>query len=145
MAPLARLAQLRSQLRSPLPDGDGSAAPSPSPSGPSPAPAAGKDGVVRWGIMGTANIANTLLGAIRDAPNAETLGIASRSIESVRPLPPCSAHTPRPPLALRPGASQATKWGEERGIPKAYGSYQEMLEDDEIDAVYVPLPTSLHL
>lgn len=94
----------------------------------------------------SANIANTLVKAIADAPNAVTLGIASRSIES------------------------AKRWGAERAVPKAYGSYralafvlavslsrhsqqlknppwraEEMLEDDEIDAVYIPLPTSLHL
>ena len=49
----------------------------------------------------SANIANTLIKAIADAPNAVTLGIASRSIES------------------------ATAWGAERGVPKAYGSYRE--------------------
>ena len=30
------------------------------------------------------------------------------------------------------------------GIPKAYGSYQEMLDDPDIDAIYNPLPNSLH-
>ena len=50
----------------------------------------------------SANIANTLLQAIADAPNSTTLGIASRSLES------------------------ATKWGEERGIPKAYGTYRAL-------------------
>jgi predicted dehydrogenase len=77
--------------------------------------------VVRWGIMGTATIADSVQQAMRDAPSAEPVAIASRSLE------------------------KAKTWGDERGIPKAYGSYGELLADDEIDAVYIPLPTTMHL
>jgi predicted dehydrogenase len=72
----------------------------------------------------SANIANTLLKAIADAPNAVTLGIASRTIES------------------------ATKWGAERKIPKAYGTYREpestpQCLDWMIASVASPHPSSL--
>ena len=77
--------------------------------------------VVRWGIMGTATIADSVQQAMRDASSAEPVAIASRSLE------------------------KAKTWGDERGIPKAYGSYGELLADDEIDAVYIPLPTTMHL
>jgi predicted dehydrogenase len=40
--------------------------------------------------------------------------------------------------------SRAQKFSRRFGIPRAYGSYSELLADDEIDAVYVPLPPSLH-
>ena len=36
------------------------------------------------------------------------------------------------------------KFADELGIPKAYGSYEELLNDPEIDAVYIPLPNHLH-
>ena len=41
--------------------------------------------------------------------------------------------------------AQAEAAARELGIPKAYGSYEEMLADPEIDAVYNPLPNHLHL
>ena len=39
----------------------------------------------------------------------------------------------------------AKKWAKELGIPKAYGSYEELLADREIEAVYNPLPNHLHV
>ena len=39
----------------------------------------------------------------------------------------------------------AKAWAEKLGIPKAYGSYEEMLADPEIEAVYNPLPNHLHV
>lgn len=71
--------------------------------------------------MGTATIADSVHQAMCDAPSAEPVGIASRTLEKAR------------------------AWADERGIPKAFASYSELLEDDEIDAVYIPLPTTLHL
>lgn len=75
---------------------------------------------LRWGILGVALINERLLPAFRKASNAELVGIASRS---------------------RDKAEQAAKAG---NIPKAFGSYDEMLADPGIDAVYNPLPNTLH-
>lgn len=77
--------------------------------------------IIRWGVMGTANIADVVLPALAAAPGCEVLACASRTTE------------------------KATAWAAERNIPRAYGSYQELLEDADIDAVYIPLPTILHL
>lgn len=77
---------------------------------------------VRWGILGTASIARRqAIPAMRSSPYARAQAIASRSPERARQL------------AL------------ENGIPRAYGSYQELVEADDVDAVYIPLPNHLHL
>lgn len=75
---------------------------------------------VRWGIISTANIAQTqLIPAIFRSDNAEAAAIASRS-NKVQ------------------GVAAALN------IPKSYESYEELLDDPEIDAVYIPLPNHLH-
>lgn len=75
---------------------------------------------LRWGILGVANINNRLLPAFAKASNAELRAIASRSREK---------------------AEQAARAA---NIPIAYGSYQALLDDPQIDAVYIPLPNALH-
>ncbi len=75
---------------------------------------------LRWGILGVAKINERLLPCFAKAANAELSGIASRS------------------LAKAQAAASAA------GIPKAYGSYQALLDDPDIDAVYNPLPNTLH-
>lgn len=75
---------------------------------------------VHWGIMGTADISAKVCRAIRLAKGAEVRAIASREID------------------------RAQVWAGEHGVEMAYGSYQSLLDDDEIDAVYIPLPPSLH-
>jgi D-xylose 1-dehydrogenase (NADP+, D-xylono-1,5-lactone-forming) len=75
---------------------------------------------VKWGILSTANIAQTqLIPAIKGAKNAEVVAIASRG-------------------------EKAIEVAERLQIPKAYTSYEELLDDQEIDAVYIPLPNLLH-
>ncbi|EPR27561.1 MULTISPECIES: Gfo/Idh/MocA family protein [Geobacillus] len=75
---------------------------------------------VRFGIMSTAAIAkDVMIPAIRRADYAEVVAIASESGK----------------------AKQAAK---ELGIPKAYDSYDQLLDDPDVDAVYIPLPNSLH-
>src|SRR6267154_1547367 len=77
---------------------------------------------VRWGVLGTANIATgKVIPAMRRGSFAEVVAIASRDLEKVR----------RFAAALK--------------IPKAYGSYEELLADPEIEAVYNPLPNHLHV
>lgn len=75
---------------------------------------------VRWGIMGTADIAGKLVEAMKAARNADVVAVASRSQQ------------------------RAEEWAKEQGIERAYGSYDSMLSDSEIDAVYIPLPPSMH-
>ncbi|MED3668871.1 Gfo/Idh/MocA family oxidoreductase [Geobacillus kaustophilus] len=75
---------------------------------------------VRFGIMSTAAIAKyVMIPAIRRTDHAEVVAIVSESRK----------------------ASEAAR---ELGIPKAYDHYGQLLDDPDIDAVYIPLPNSLH-
>jgi xylose dehydrogenase (NAD/NADP) len=75
---------------------------------------------LRWGILGVAKINDRLIPGFKKANNAELRAIASRSIEKAR------------------SAAKAA------GIPVAHGSYEALLDDPSIDAVYIPLPNHLH-
>src|SRR5437667_12191414 len=75
---------------------------------------------VRWGILGVAGINKRLLPAFAKAANADLQAIASRSLH------------------------QAQAAATAAGIPTAFGSYEALLDDPGIDAVYIPLPNSLH-
>jgi xylose dehydrogenase (NAD/NADP) len=77
---------------------------------------------LRWGVLGAAWIADrALLPALREAEGSELLAIASRDPSRAREL------------AVR------------HGIPRVHADYAALLGDPEVDAVYVPLPNSLHL
>lgn len=75
---------------------------------------------VRFGVLGTAKIATKVGQAIKEAASAELAGIGSRDINT------------------------AKAWGIRHGAPQAFGSYQDVLVNESIDAVYIPLPPSLH-
>lgn len=77
---------------------------------------------IRWGIISTANIgvAKVIPGMLK-SDQLEVAAISSRTLKPAR------------------------EWAEKLGIPKAYGSYEEMLADPDIDAVYNPLPNHLHV
>jgi len=75
---------------------------------------------LQWGLLSTARIAQRLLPAIRAVERAKLRAIASRS------------------------QTQAEAYAAEWGIPRAYGSYEALLDDPGIDVVYIPLPNSLH-
>jgi predicted dehydrogenase len=77
---------------------------------------------LRWGVMSTAKIAvkKVMPGIVKTA-NGELTAVASRSLEA------------------------ANEVADAFHIPHRYGSYLELLESDEIDAVYIPLPNDLHL
>ncbi|HPB59720.1 MAG TPA: Gfo/Idh/MocA family oxidoreductase [Candidatus Saccharicenans sp.] len=76
---------------------------------------------IRWGILGCAAIAEkSLIPALKNASGTELLAIASRS------------------------ATKARDWAEKFSLPKSYGSYEDLLADKEIEAVYIPLPNHLH-
>jgi predicted dehydrogenase len=77
---------------------------------------------IRWGVLGVARIAvNRVIPAMQAGEWSEVSGIASRDL----------------------GRAQAA--ARDLGIPRAYGSYEEMLADPEIDAIYNALPNHLHL
>jgi predicted dehydrogenase len=77
---------------------------------------------VRWGVLGVANIAvKKVIPAMQAGELCEITAIASRD------------------------HAKAETAAKQLDIPKAYGSYEEMLADPEIDAVYNPLPNHLHL
>jgi predicted dehydrogenase len=75
---------------------------------------------LRWGLLSTARINRRLIPAIRRARRAELVAAASRTQESA--------------------GAYAAEWK----IPRALNSYQALLEDPGVDAVYISLPNSLH-
>jgi predicted dehydrogenase len=75
---------------------------------------------LRWGILGVAMINDRLLPAFARAEHADLRAIASRDL-------------------VKAQAAAATA-----GIPTAHGSYEALLNDPDIDAVYIPLPNTLH-
>lgn len=84
------------------------------------------DSICRFGILGTAGIARKNWKAMRLAGNSSVTAVASRSVENAqRFISQCSAEVPQ------------------QQPPQAFGCYQEMLDSDLIDAVYIPLPTAL--
>ncbi|XP_015956642.1 uncharacterized oxidoreductase At4g09670 [Arachis duranensis] len=83
-----------------------------------------KPETVRFAIMGCAHIARKVARAIALAPNATLCAVASRSLQ------------------------KAQTFAAQNALPDTvalYGSYQELLDDPTVDAVYLPLPTSLHV
>ena len=79
-------------------------------------------GKVRWGVLSTAKIAVTkVIPAMQRSPWCEITAIASRDL------------------------SRAKDAARDLHIPRAYGSYEELLADETIEAVYNPLPNHLHV
>ena len=77
---------------------------------------------IRWGVLGVAKIAvEKVIPAMQQGEFAEVAAIASRD------------------------AARAASAAESLGIAKSYGSYEELLADPDIDAVYNPLPNHLHV
>lgn len=84
----------------------------------------GENSPVRFGILGCAEIARKLCRAIDLSPNSILHAISSRSIEKAKEF------------SIKNSLSD---------LVKVYGSYEDVLDDPFVDAVYLPLPTSLHL
>ena len=76
---------------------------------------------VKWGVLGTANIAweHTLSG-MKDSYNCELYAIAGRDLDKTK------------------------QFQNTFGFEKAYYSYEELLNDEQVEAVYIPLPNQLH-
>src|SRR4051794_31324850 len=82
----------------------------------------GRTRKIRWGVLGVARIATQkVIPATQHSQYSEVVAIASRDETKAR-------------------AAAA-----ELGIPRAYGSYEALLADPDIDAIYNPLPNHLHL
>jgi predicted dehydrogenase len=77
---------------------------------------------VKWGIISTASIGvSKVIPGMMKSKQLDVVAISSRDLNT------------------------AKKWAKKLGIPKAYGSYEEMLADPDIEAVYNPLPNHLHV
>ncbi|GAA4391343.1 Gfo/Idh/MocA family protein [Tsukamurella soli] len=74
----------------------------------------------RWGMLSTADIGRTVAAALRSSQTAELVAVAGRH------------------------GAKAAAFAAELGIPTSYGCYDALLADDSIDAVYIPLPNTLH-
>lgn len=79
------------------------------------------DRKIKWGVISTANIGRRAVNpAIQAATNGELIAVASRDEQTARDF--------------------AGQWK----IPRHYGSYADLLDDADVDAVYIPLPNSMH-
>src|SRR5499433_2787865 len=77
---------------------------------------------VRWGVLGVAKIAvEKVIPAMQAGANCQVTAIGSRDFRKAKTA------------------------AEQLSIPKSYGSYEEVLADDEVDAIYNPLPNHLHV
>jgi D-xylose 1-dehydrogenase (NADP+, D-xylono-1,5-lactone-forming) len=76
---------------------------------------------VSFGFLSTAKINDLLLQAARDSDRVRILAVASRD------------------------EARAEAYARANGIERAYGAYEELLSDEDIEAVYVPLPNSMHV
>jgi predicted dehydrogenase len=77
--------------------------------------------IYNWAILGCGHIAEKFATELADLPNAKRYAAASRNIEN------------------------AENFANEFGFEKAYGSYQKMVEDPNVDVVYIATPHTFHL
>jgi xylose dehydrogenase (NAD/NADP) len=75
---------------------------------------------VKWGIVSTADINRKVIPGAKASQQVDLVGVASRTQE------------------------RADAYAQEWGIPRAYGSYDALLADSEIEAVYISLPNTMH-
>jgi len=76
--------------------------------------------IIRWGILATGKIAHKFAKDLSILEDARIVAVGSRSID------------------------KAKEFAQEYGIPKAYGSYEELAKDPEVDIIYVATPHSAH-
>jgi predicted dehydrogenase len=74
---------------------------------------------MRFGILSAANIANKVVDAMHQSPYVTPVAVAARSLD------------------------KAKEFALKNNVPKSYGSYEELIQDPEIDAIYLPIPTTL--
>ena len=75
---------------------------------------------LRWGILSTARISEEVIPGLQTSSLNSLTGVASRDL------------------------AKAQRFAGRHGIDRAYGSYEDLLADDTIDCVYIPLPNKLH-
>ena len=76
--------------------------------------------MLRWGLMSTARINLALLPALRECTRAEAVAVASRDVD------------------------RADAFAARHGLATAYGSYEALLDDPDVDVVYNSLPNRMH-
>jgi xylose dehydrogenase (NAD/NADP) len=76
---------------------------------------------VQWGVLSTARINAKFLAGVAQSDECDVLAVASRDPE------------------------RAAGYARENGIERAYGNYEQLLDDPEVEAVYISLPNSLHV
>jgi predicted dehydrogenase len=76
---------------------------------------------VKWGILSTADINRRVLPGATSSPQVELVAVGSRD------------------------KAKADAFAKHWEIPRAYGSYEELLADPEVEALYIPLPNTLHV
>ena len=79
------------------------------------------DGAVRWAILSTARINDKLLAGAREADGVEVVAVGSRD------------------------RARGEEFADRHGIGRVHGSYEELLADGDVEAVYIPLPNSMHV
>ncbi len=77
--------------------------------------------MTKWGIISTAHINRLVLAGARESDEVDVVAVASRE------------------------QARAEAYARENGIERAYGSYDALLADPDVDAVYISLPNSLHV
>ena len=75
---------------------------------------------LNWALLSTARINERLIPEIRKSKNSQLMAVASRDIK------------------------KSENYAKKHNIQKAYGSYEDLLEDKDIDVVYISLPNHLH-
>jgi predicted dehydrogenase len=75
---------------------------------------------VKWGILSTADINKKLLAGAAETDDVEVVAVGSRTLE------------------------RAEEFAQAWDIPRAYGTYEELLADPEVEAIYNPLPNTMH-
>jgi xylose dehydrogenase (NAD/NADP) len=78
-------------------------------------------GAVRWGVVSTARINDKVLAGARDAAGVDVVAVGSRD------------------------RARGEEFAARHGIGRVHGSYEELLADPDVEAVYIPLPNSLHV
>jgi D-xylose 1-dehydrogenase (NADP+, D-xylono-1,5-lactone-forming) len=76
---------------------------------------------VAWGLLSTARINERIIEAAKESDRAHVLAVASRD------------------------AARAEAYAREHGIERSYGSYEALLDDSDVEAVYISLPNAMHV